>query len=89
MNPNLAEILVANGTGAVLVVMLYLSRRTYYKRKTIGGKMFDFMLLITWVANIAEIISFLFDGLTEIKGYTYGDVLLCFSVIHTVVILKI
>lgn len=62
MNPNLAEILVANGTGAVLVVMLYLSRRTYYKRKTIGGKMFDFMLLITWVANIAEIISFLIDG---------------------------
>ena len=27
-------------------------------------------------------IRFLFDGLTEIKGYTYGDVLLCFSVIH-------
>ena len=62
MNPNLAEILVANGTGAVLVVMLYLSRRTYYKRKTIGGKLFDFMLLITWVANLAEIVSFLIDG---------------------------
>ncbi|MBQ8799550.1 MAG: ABC-2 family transporter protein [Lachnospiraceae bacterium] len=27
-------------------------------------------------------IRFLFDGLTEIKGYTYGDVLLCFSVMH-------
>ncbi len=27
-------------------------------------------------------IRFLFGGLTEIKGYTYGDVLLCFSVIH-------
>ena len=62
MNPNLAEIMVANGTGAALVIMLYLSRRTYYKRKTIGGKLFDFMLLITWVANIAEIISFLIDG---------------------------
>lgn len=27
-------------------------------------------------------IRFVFDGLTEIQGYTYGDVLLCFSVIH-------
>ncbi len=27
-------------------------------------------------------IRFVFDGITEIKGYTYGDVLLCFSVIH-------
>lgn len=27
-------------------------------------------------------IRFVFDGLAEIRGYTYGDVLLCFSVIH-------
>ncbi len=27
-------------------------------------------------------IRFLFDGLTVIKGYTHGDVLLCFSVMH-------
>ena len=27
-------------------------------------------------------IKFLFSGFTELKGYTYGDVLLCFSVIQ-------
>lgn len=37
-----------------------------------------FMIAFTEFAAI----RFLFDGLTEIKGYTYGDVLLCFSVIQ-------
>ena len=27
-------------------------------------------------------IKFLFSGLTQIKGYTYGDVLLCFSIVQ-------
>ena len=47
---------------------------------------FSFALMIFGRCMIAFTeflaIRFLFDGLTEIKGYTYGDVLLCFSVMH-------
>lgn len=62
MNPNLTEILVANGTGAALAFMLCLSRLKYHKTKNIGAKLFDIMLYVTLLANIAEAVSFLLDG---------------------------
>lgn len=63
MNSNLTEILVANGTGSALVIMLFLSRINFCKiQRTAHGKLFDAMLFITLLANIAEAISFLIDG---------------------------
>lgn len=62
MNSCLPEILVANGIGAALVILLYLSRIKTHETKTIGEQLFDIMLIITLSANIAEIISFLIDG---------------------------
>lgn len=46
----------------------------------------SFLLMILWrfilAFNELIAIKFLFSGFTELKGYTYGDVLLCFSVIQ-------
>ncbi len=46
----------------------------------------SFALMITarFIIAFCEFlaISFLFSGLRELKGYTYTDVLLCFSIIH-------
>ena len=45
---------------------------------------FVLMILARFIIAFCEFlaITFLFSGLTELKGYTYGDVLLCFSLIH-------
>ena len=47
---------------------------------------FSFLLMVIARCMIAfcELIAiqFLFSGFTQIKGYTYGDVLLCFSVVQ-------
>ena len=45
---------------------------------------FLLMIIARFILAFCELISikFLFTGLTQIKGYTYGDVLLCFSVIQ-------
>lgn len=72
MNPNLTEIVVANGVGAALIVMLQLSRSKYRKTKTNGERLFDIMLLITCAANIAEIVCFLIDG----KSFPFSRILL-------------
>lgn len=74
MNPNLTEIVVANGVGAALIMMLHLSRAKYQKTKTNGEKLFDILLLITLCANIAEIICFLIDG----KSFPFSRALLYF-----------
>ncbi|MDE7179010.1 MAG: ABC-2 family transporter protein [Lachnospiraceae bacterium] len=46
----------------------------------------SFLLMITarFILAFCELIAikFLFSGFTQIKGYTYGDVLLCFSVVQ-------
>ena len=46
----------------------------------------SFLLMITarFIIAFCELIAiqFLFSGFTQIKGYTYGDILLCFSVIQ-------
>lgn len=45
---------------------------------------FLLMILARFMTAFCELIAirFLFSGLTQIKGYTYGDILLCFSVIQ-------
>ena len=46
----------------------------------------SFFLMITarFMISFCELaaIRFLFDGLTRIKGYTYGDILLCFAIVQ-------
>lgn len=46
----------------------------------------SFLLMIAgrFIIAFCELIAvrFLFSGFTQIKGYTYGDVLLCFSIIQ-------
>ncbi|MDE7300439.1 MAG: ABC-2 family transporter protein [Lachnospiraceae bacterium] len=45
---------------------------------------FSLMIIGRFMIAFCELIAikFLFSGFTQIKGYTYGDVLLCFSVIQ-------
>lgn len=45
---------------------------------------FLLMIIGRFILAFCELIAikFLFSGFTQIKGYTYGDVLLCFSVIQ-------
>ncbi|GFI22854.1 hypothetical protein IMSAGC011_01630 [Lachnospiraceae bacterium] len=45
---------------------------------------FLLMVIARFMIAFCELIAiqFLFSGFTQIKGYTYGDVLLCFSVIQ-------
>lgn len=45
---------------------------------------FILMIIARFMIAFCELIAirFLFSGFTQIKGYTYGDVLLCFSVIQ-------
>lgn len=71
---NLTEILVANGAGVAMVVLLYLSRVKFHETKSIGERLFDNMLLVTLVANLAEIVSFLIDG----KDFPFSRPLLLF-----------
>ncbi len=45
---------------------------------------FFLMIIARFILAFCELIAikFLFTGFTQIKGYTYGDVLLCFSIIQ-------
>lgn len=45
---------------------------------------FALMLIARFLISFCELISirFLFSGFTQLGGYTYGDVLLCFSIIQ-------
>lgn len=45
---------------------------------------FALMIFARFLIAFCELIAirFLFSGLTQIKGYTYGEVLLCFSVVQ-------
>lgn len=64
MTHNLIEILVANGVGATIIFLIILSRRKYFKNKTLSSKLFDAMLCIAFFANLIEIVTFLIDGKT-------------------------
>ena len=59
---NIPEILVANGTGAVLVLFLFLLRVRSEGKNSVGTKLFCRMLAVTLLAQAAETLSFLLDG---------------------------
>ena len=59
---NIPEILVANGTGAVLVCFLFLLRVRGESKNSVGTELFCRMLAMTLLAQAAETISFLLDG---------------------------
>ncbi len=45
---------------------------------------FLLMIIARFIIAFCELIAikFLFSGFAQIRGYTYGDILLCFSVIQ-------
>ena len=59
---NIPEILVANGTGAVLVCFLFLLRVRGESKNSVGSELFCRMLVVTLLAQATETISFLLDG---------------------------
>ena len=59
---NIPEILVANGTGAVLVCFLLLLRVRGESKNSVGSELFLRMLVVTLLAQATETISFLLDG---------------------------
>lgn len=59
---NIPEILVANGTGAVLVCFLLLLRVRSEGKNSVGTALFLRMLAVTLLAQAAETLSFLLDG---------------------------
>ena len=59
---NIPEILVANGTGAVLVCFLFLLRVRGESKNSVGTELFCRILVVTLLAQATETISFLLDG---------------------------
>ena len=59
---NIPEILVANGTGAVLVSFLFLLRVRSEGKNSVGTELFCRMLAVTLLAQVTETLSFLLDG---------------------------
>ena len=59
---NIPEILVANGTGAVLVSFLLLLRVRGESKNSVGTALFCRFLVVTLLAQATETISFLLDG---------------------------
>ena len=59
---NIPEILVANGTGAVLVSFLFLLRVRGESKNSVGTELFCRILMVTLLAQATETISFLLDG---------------------------
>lgn len=59
---NIPEILVANGTGAALVISLFCLRVRTGESKLVGKRIFDRMLVATLLALTAETLGFLTDG---------------------------
>ena len=66
---NIPEILVANGTGGFLVLFLLLYRIRIAQTNQFDEKIYNFMLIITFIATINETISFLIDGKTGFIFY--------------------
>lgn len=59
---NIPEILVANGTGAFLVVFLLLYRIRIAQTNQFDEKAYNFMLIVTFIATINETLSFIIDA---------------------------
>lgn len=59
---NIPEILVANGTGAFLVLFLLLYRIRIAQTNQFDKKAYNFMLIVTFIATINETLSFIIDA---------------------------
>lgn len=59
---NIPEILVANGTGAFLVLFLLLYQIRIAQTNQFDEKAYNFMLIITFIATINETLSFIIDA---------------------------
>lgn len=59
---NIPEILVANGTGAFLVLFLLLYRILIAQTNQFDEKAYNFMLIVTFIATINETLSFIIDA---------------------------
>ena len=59
---NIPEILVANGTGAFLVLFLLLYRIRIDQTNRFDEKTYNLLLIVTFTATLCETLSFLIDG---------------------------
>ena len=59
---NIPEILVANGTGAFLMLFLLLYRIRVAQTNQFDEKTYNFMLIVTFIATINETLSFIIDA---------------------------
>lgn len=59
---NIPEILVANGTGAFLVLFLLLYRIRIAQTNQFDEKAYNFLLIVTFIATINETLSFIIDA---------------------------
>ena len=59
---NIPEILVANGTGAFLVLFLLLYRIRISQTNQFDEKAYNFMLIVAFIATINETLSFIIDA---------------------------
>lgn len=59
---NIAEILVANVTVALIVLFLRIHKNRTVQSKLLDEKLYSFMLIVTFTALVAETTSFLIDG---------------------------
>ena len=59
---NIPEILVANGTGAFLVLFLLLYRIRIAQTNQFDEKAYNFILIVTFIATINETLSFIIDA---------------------------
>ena len=59
---NIPEILVANGTGAFLVLFLLLYRIRIAQTNQFDEKAYNLMLIVTFIATINETLSFIIDA---------------------------
>lgn len=59
---NIAEIIIVNSIGIILMIFLRVSRIENAEKRLLGDKLFDVMIWITVFGCLAEILTFLIDG---------------------------
>lgn len=59
---NIPKILVANGSGAFLVLFLLLYRIPIVQTNQFDEKIYNFMLIVTFIVTVNETLSFIIDA---------------------------
>lgn len=59
---NIPKILVANGSGAFLVLFLLLYRIRIVQTNQFDEKIYNFMLIVIFIATVNETLSFIIDA---------------------------